>query len=186
MDIVEKIKNFVEEECNRPTSKYGSEPFLCHFAPTVKYAEKLADELGGDKEVIIIASWLHDIGSIMEGRGEHHIVGAEIAEKKLRELNYPEEKIALVKQCILNHRGSKQNERNSIEEKIVAEADALSNFDAIEGLFKAAYTYENKTQAEAKESVRQKLENKWNKLHFEKSREIIRPKYEAIMLLLDN
>jgi hypothetical protein len=44
--------------------------------------------------------------------------------------------------------------------------------------------YENKTQGEAKDSVRQKLERKWKKLHFENSKKIIKPKYEAAMLLL--
>ena len=120
----------------------------------------------------------------MSGREDHHITGAEIAEKKLRELNYPSEKIKLVKKCILNHRGSQQSKRDSIEEKIVAEADAMSNFDNIPGIFKAAFIYEKKSQEEAKKSVRKKLENKWNKLHFSDSKKIIKPKYEAIMLLL--
>lgn len=184
MDIINEIKNFVEEECKKPGSKYGYEPFIFHFIPMVDYAEKLSEELGGDKEVILISSWLHDIGSIIYGRKDHHITGAEIAEKKLREFNYPEEKIELIKKCILNHRGSQQNKRESIEEQIIAEADTLSGFDNLSGIFKAALVYENKSQEEAKDSVRQKLERKWNQLHFEKSKEIIKPKFEAIMLLL--
>ena len=55
MDIIQKIKNFVENECKKPSSKYGYEPFPFHFAPVVEYAEKLASELGGDKEIILIA-----------------------------------------------------------------------------------------------------------------------------------
>ena len=184
MDIIEEIKNFVESECRKPSSKYGYEPFLYHFTPTVKYAEELANELGGDKEVILIAAWLHDIGSIMNSREDHQITGAKIAEEKLRELNYPTEKIELVKKCILNHRGSQNNLRESLEEQIVVEADVMSNFDNIAGIFKAAFFYENKTQEEAKQSVRQKLENKYSQLHFEKSRNIIKPKYEAAMFLL--
>lgn len=184
MDIVDKIKNFVEEECKKPTSKYGYEPFNYHFAQVVKYAEELSDKLGGDKEVIQLASWLHDIGSIMNSREDHHITGAEIAEKKLEELNYPQEKIELVKKCILNHRGSQNNSRESLEEQIVAEADVMSNFDNISGIFKAAFVYENMNQGEAKEAVRKKIEQKWNQLHFEESKKIIKPKYEAVALLL--
>ncbi len=98
MDVVKEIRDFVEAECKKPTSKYGFEPFEFHFAPTVKYVEKLADELKiKDKEPLLIAGWIHDIGSIMRGRSDHHITGAEIAEAKLKELNYPEEKIVLVK-----------------------------------------------------------------------------------------
>ena len=183
-NILEAVKNFVESECKKPTSKYGYEPFSCHFAPVAQYAEKLADELGGDKEVIIISAWLHDIGSIIYGRADHHITGAKIAEDKLTELGYPAEKIELVKKCILNHRGSQQNSRESIEEKILAEADVLSNFENISGIFKAAFVYENMDQNQAKDSVRTKLENKYKQLHFDVSKKIIKPKYEAAMLLL--
>lgn len=183
MGIIRKIKHFVEDECKKPTSKYGYEPFPFHFVPMVNYAEELADELGGNKEVILIAAWLHDIGSIIYGREDHHITGMKVAEEKLKELQYPAEKIELIKKCILNHRGSQQNGRDSIEEQIIAEADVLSNFDNIAGLFKAAFVYEDKTQGEAKDSVRQKLERKWKQLHFENSKKIIKPKYEAVMLL---
>ena len=184
MNIIDKVKKFVEEECKKPTSKYGYEPFEFHFVPVVNYAKELADELGGDKEVIEIAVWLHDIGSIMDGRGNHHETGAKIAEGKLAELNYPPEKIKLVKKCILNHRGSQNNHRESIEEQIIAETDVLSAFENIGGLFKAAFIFEGLNQKEAQKSVRQKLENKWGQLHFEESRVIIKPKYKAAMVLL--
>jgi len=97
MSPIPQIKSFVEAECKKPTSKYGYEPFAFHFMPVVSYAEQLADELGGDKEVIVISAWLHDIGSIIHGREDHHITGAKIAEEKLKELQYPPEKIELVK-----------------------------------------------------------------------------------------
>mgnify|MGYP001580334747 CR=1 FL=1 len=184
MDIVAEVKKYVEDECKKPTSKYGYEPFEFHFVPVVKYALELSDEFGGDKEIITIAGWLHDIGSIIDGRNDHHISGAKIADKKLRKLNYPEEKIEKVKKCITNHRGSRESNRESIEEKIIAEADAMSNFDNIAGIFKASFKYENMTQGEAKVAVRKKLQNKYKQLHFDKSKEIIRPKYEAAMLLL--
>ena len=86
MDIIATIKDFVEAECKKPTSKYGYEPFPCHFVPMVAFAKQLADQLGGDKEIIEISGRLHDLGSIIYGREDHHITGAEIAEKKLNEL----------------------------------------------------------------------------------------------------
>ncbi len=184
MDTVNKIKKFVEDECKKPSSKYGYEPFPFHFVPMVNYAERLADDLGGDKEVILIASWLHDIGSIIYGRHNHHITGMKIAEEKLKELQYSSQKIELVKKCILNHRGSQENGRSSIEEQIVADADTMSSFDNIAGIFKAAFIYENKDQGEAKNSTKEKLEKKWKRLHFENSKKIIKPKFKAVMILL--
>ncbi|MDD4931003.1 MAG: HD domain-containing protein [Candidatus Colwellbacteria bacterium] len=184
MDIIEEIRNFVENECRKPESKYGYEPFTFHFIPMVAYADKLTDKLGGDKEIILISAWLHDIGSIIYGREDHHITGALIAEEKLKSLDYPDEKIELVKKCIRNHRGSCPSEMNSIEEQIIAEADVMSNFDNLPGIFKAALVYEGLGQGEAKESVRKKLERKWEQLRFDDSKAMIRPKYEAVILLL--
>ena len=184
MNIVQKIRKFVEDECKKPSSKYGYEPFAFHFAPVAEYAGKLADEFGSDKEVILLAAWLHDIGSIVHGRDDHHITGTKIAEKKLKELQYSAEKIELIKKCILNHRGSTKTKRKSLEEQILAEADTMSNFNNISGIFKAAFVFEKMNQGEATASVRKKLENKWKQLRFKKSKQLIKPKYEAAMLLL--
>jgi len=185
-NIVEQIREFVEEECKKPTAKYGYEPYEFHLVPTHKYAKKLAEKLGADVEIVEISAWLHDIGSIINGRKNHHITGAEIAEQKLRELGYPAEKIEKVKTCILNHRGSVSNSEGlrSCEEKIISDADALSHFDNHGGLFKAAFIYENLNQGEAMESILSKLNRSWNKLSFPESKELIKPKYEAAMLLL--
>ncbi len=184
MNYISQVRNFVKKECMKPSSKYGYEPYEFHFKPVVKYALELSKKLGGDKEIIEISAWLHDIGSIMHGRKDHHIIGAKIANDFLLNINYPINKIKIVKKCILNHRGSIKNNRKSIEEKIIAEADTMSNFDNISGIFKAAFIYEGLDQDEARVAVRKKLENKWKKLHFPESKKIIKPKYEALMTLL--
>jgi len=182
--ITEEVRKFVEEECKKPESKYGYEPYITHFVPTIRYAKMLAEKKKADIEVVEIAAWLHDIGSIICGRENHHITGAEIAEKKLRELGYPADRIEKVKKCILNHRGSVDNKRESTEEQILADADGMTAFDQIEGLFNAAFRYEKLSVQEARKSIRRKLENCYNKLSQE-AREIIKNKYEAAMLLLE-
>ena len=183
-NTIEKIRRFVEEESRKPTAKYGYEPYEFHLIPMRNYAVGLARELRADLEIVEIAAWLHDIGSIIYGRENHHITGAEIAEKKLRELSYSSDKIEKVKQCILSHRGSNNLNGESLEAKIISDADALSNFDNIPGIFKAAFMYEGLDQREAKISAREKLQRKWDKLYFEKSRKLIKLKHEAAKLLL--
>lgn len=183
-NIIEEVRRFVEEECKKPTSKYGYEPYANHFVPVRNYAVMLAKKLGVDSEIVEVAAWMHDVGSIIYGRENHHITGAEIAERKLKELDYPEDKLELVKKCILNHRGSVNSAKESLEEIIIADADAMSNFDNIGGIFMAAFIYENKGQAEAAKSVRTKLINSYNKLSSD-SKSIIQPKYEAAMLLFN-
>ena len=63
------------------------------------------------------------------------------------------------------------------------EADAMSNFENLAGIFMAAFVFENKSQGEAKESVKQKFIRKWGQLS-EEGKELIKPKYDACMLLL--
>lgn len=185
MNIIQKVKEFVEEECKKPTSKYGYEPFTNHFIPVVKYAKKMADELGADKEIVNISAWFHDIGSIMCGRENHHITSTKIAEEKLKEFGYPQDKIEKIKECIISHRGSQKIKPKSLEAQILIEADTLSAFDDINDLFQCAFVYEKLSSDEAKKSVRQKLKNKWEQLKFKSSKEIIKPKYDAAMLLLN-
>ncbi len=185
MEITEKVRLFVEDECRKPTSKYGFEPYDSHFVPMVKYAKKLAVEMDADVEIVEIAGWLHDIGSIVVGREDHHVTGAEIARKKLGEFGYPEDRIALIADCILHHRGSQNMEPGTLEEQIIIEADSISCFDSVVGLFRAALVNEKKSEEEARISVLNKMTNKWNQLRFEKSKELIRPKYEAMRLLLE-
>ena len=185
-DILKEIKKFVEDIFGSNEAKY-KESYQNHFIPVVNYVKKLGYEFNLDKEkieIIEISAWLHDIGSIVYGRENHHITSTEIAEKKLKELNYPKEKIELVKKCILNHRGSVNNKRDSLEEQILVEADTMSAFDNIEGLFQAALLWEKLNQKEARNSVKEKLKRKYNQLS-EKSKELIKPKYDAAMLLFD-
>jgi uncharacterized protein len=182
--LIEKIKEFVEIETKKPAAFYDNEIYKFHLTPMRNYAVQLAERLNADVEIVEIAAWLHDIGSIIKGRENHHITGAEIAEIKLRESNYPLERIERVKSCILNHRGSVNNTRVSLEEQIISDSDALSNFDNITGVFAAVLVYEKLNQEEAKISVREKLQRKYEQLFLEESKIIIKPKYEAVMLLL--
>jgi len=183
-EVVEKVREFVEEECKKPGAKYDSEVIKHHMEPVVNYSRILSEKRSVDKEVVEIAAWLHDIGSIIYGRENHHVTGSEIAEDFLIKAGYDPNKIELIKKCILNHRGSQENNRKSVEEQIIAEADSMAHFDALSGLFRACYLFENKTgQGEAQDSVRVKLINSYNKLS-EEAKKIVRPKYEAAMLLL--
>lgn len=184
MSIIQKVKQFVEAECKKPSSKQGYEPFTGHFIPVVEYADKLSSELGGDKEVIILSAWLHDIGSIIEGRENHHISGAKIAEIKLQEFGYPQDKINMIKECILSHRGSQKLKPKGLEAQILVEADTMSAFNNITGLFQCAFSFEKLTRKDAQASIKQQLQNKWKQLRFASSKKILRPKYEAAMLLL--
>ncbi len=184
-EIINKVKQFVKKEYQKPTATYGFGPFANHILPVVDLADSLAKKLGADREVVILAGYLHDIGSCCYDRETHHQTGAKIAEDLLKKFNYPEDRIKLIKKCIYNHRGSMNLERKSLEEKIIAEADTLSCFENIPGLFEAALVHEGLDQNEAGQSVLEKMERKYAQLHLPESKSIGKPKIEALRLLLE-
>jgi uncharacterized protein len=186
MGVISEIKKFVIAETKKPNAVYDFEIVEFHFEPVAKYAKILAKKRKANKEIVEISAWLHDIGSVIYGRKNHHITSAKIAEEKLRELKYPEEKIEKVKHCIFSHRGSQKIKRETKEAIVLAEADAMSHFDALPGLFRAYYVCEKKyTQGQAGREVRNKLINSYNKLSKD-AKKIIEPKFKAAILLLSH
>ena len=104
-----------------------------------------------------------------------------MAEEILGSFDY--DKIEHVKRCILNHRGSKPNEKRSIEEICVADADAISHFDSVPSLFYLAYVKRGMDIADGVEFVRSKLERSFNKLS-EESRRLYADKYGEVMRVI--
>lgn len=131
-DIIDFLEKQVYMKCQAPTNKFGMGCYY-HIAAVARNAELLAEKYGADKEMVIIAAWLHDIASITDYSmyERHHIHGAEIANEILMELDYSDEKVEIVKACVRNHRGSVNNNKRTIEEICVADADAISHFDNI-------------------------------------------------------
>ena len=182
-DIIDYLQKEVYSRCKQPTNKFGMGCYY-HIEAVAKNAEILAGKYGADKEVVIIAAWLHDIASITDYAmyEEHHKYGADIAKEILNELNYDKEKIALVQKCILNHRGSVKLERNSIEELCVADADAISHFDSVPSLLYLAYVEKGMDIEHGASFVRDKLERSYSKLSDE-SKDVYKEKYEQVMAI---
>ncbi len=183
-DIVKYLKEEIKNRAENENNKFGI-GVLYHIEAVVRNAEILADKYNADKEICIIAAWLHDIASITDYRlyEEHHIHGAKIASEILRKFEYDENKIELVKACILNHRGSIDNKRLSKEEKVIADADAISHFDSIPSLLYLAYKERNMNIEEGKDFVKNKLKRSFKKLSDE-SKIFYKEKFENVMKIL--
>lgn len=181
-DILEYIRNEVYERSIKPSNKFGMGCYY-HIVAVVKNGELLAERYGADKEVVTIASWLHDIASITDYSmyENHHIYGAEIAKQILAKFDYEPEKIELVQECIRNHRGSVNLKRQSLEEKCVA--DAISHFDSIPSLLYLAYVERKMNIQGGIDFVKSKLERSYEKLS-EESKVYYQEKYQQAMALL--
>ncbi len=183
-DIIEFLEKDIKARCESPNNFFGMGCYY-HMKAVVKNAILLSDQFGADTEVVIIASWLHDVASITDYDlyEEHHIHGTKIAFEILKSLNYSSEKIEKVQKCILNHRGSISQEKSSIEEVCVADADAISHFDSLPSLFYLAYEKRHYGIEEGIEFVRNKLKRSYNKLS-PNSKKVFEDKYKTTMEIL--
>ena len=183
-DIINYLKDEIKKRAESENNKFGI-GVLYHIEAVAKNAEILAEQYSADKEVCVIAAWLHDIASITDYKlyEEHHIHGTKIADEILRKFNYDENKIELVKKCILNHRGSVDSQRLSKEEQIIADADAISHFDSVPSLLYLAYKERNMNIEEGIEFVKSKLERSFKKLSDE-SKTFYQEKFNKVMEVL--
>ena len=185
MNVIEEIRKLVEEVCKRDSNLFGDEIWAYHILSVAKYAKLLARKLNADEEIVEIAALLHDYAGIKHaGKYEnHHLLGAEEAEKILKRFNYSKEKIEKVKHCIYAHRGSKPVKRETMEAECVASADAMAHFDNIPSLLYFAFIRLKMNLEEGTKFVRNKLERSWSKL-IPEAKEIIKEKYEASKSIL--
>jgi len=174
--MIDEVKKYVLDLCDKADIRWKY-----HITSVVKYSDILCSKFESNREVVILASWLHDIASLQNIAGEHHIVGAEIAEKYLQEKNLSQEMIKSVKKCILAHSDKGDYTPNTIEEKILASADGMSDFDHFDltcHRFFIKYPMD-----QVREMLLDKYERAYSKIMPE-ARDMIQSKYDAIKVLL--
>ncbi|NHK32843.1 MAG: HD domain-containing protein [Asgard group archaeon] len=127
-----QILKIVEKELSKDPSHT-----LDHIMRVYKIAMLLAtSEQGVDINILKTAILLHDIARLKEdidntGKTDHAIIGAKMAEKILTELKYPSDEIKKIKHCISTHRFRGNNEPQTIEAKILFDADKIDLLGAI-------------------------------------------------------
>jgi uncharacterized protein len=104
-----------------------------HLVRAMKLADTIAAREGGDHPTIWAAVALHDIGQAREARlgGDHAQIGAELAAELLTGTRFPQESIPTVQQAILDHRLTGGKVPQSIEGRILYDADKLDALGAI-------------------------------------------------------
>ncbi len=107
-----------------------------HIERVYRMADKLAQLEGADLEIVHTAALLHDSQGSDPNSGErlsHHEASARFAEIVLRDEGWPEDRIHAVQHCIRAHRyrGEKENEPQTIEAKVLFDADKLDVLGAI-------------------------------------------------------
>ncbi len=105
-----------------------------HVGRVYSMAVRIARDENADVDVVKAASLLHDIARAKEDEGsiaDHASEGAKMAKKILEDVGFPEEKRAQVLHCIEVHRFKKGLKAESLEAKILQDADRLDIIGAI-------------------------------------------------------
>ena len=171
--IIQKIHNFVKKEANY----WHDDIFSNHVLAVKDYSIKLAKYYNADLFVSIISAYLHDIYYIQtKNHSIHEIEGCKFARKYLLQYKIPKKQIDLITKCILHHRGSKKDKRTSLEEKIIACADAMDHINRILYFF---YNSQGETFDNILILVKGKIERGWNKLELPYAKELMKDKYIA-------
>mgnify|MGYP001562631232 CR=1 FL=1 len=113
---------------------------LDHIERVVRLADRLAREVGADREIVSAAALLHDAAGAHpesgEARQDHEQDSADVARRVLQEEGWPEERIRAVEHCIRAHRFRGQERPATLEAQVLFDADKLD----VMGAFGAART----------------------------------------------
>ncbi|MBF0226079.1 MAG: HD domain-containing protein [Desulfobacterales bacterium] len=135
-EVLEKKDNLLKDRVALDMKKYFQSDFkrIGHASKVARYAEKIAQIEGGDMAVIIIASYLHDIG-IHEAERKYESTapkyqekeGPPIAKQILLNLSANQELIEEVCDIVGHHHHPRKEE--SINFKVVYDADRIVNIE---------------------------------------------------------
>lgn len=185
-----KIKKDVFEEVRR--ASFAKDNFFTdtvwdyHILPVVKHSLNLAKKMGADCEVVEMAALFHDYSCLVDKKyyEKHHLHSAKMAEDFLAGYHFSKEKIVRVKKAIVSHRGSIKGERRTLEEKILASADAMSHISEPADMFYLAFgVHRYKTQQGAL-WLKKKIIRSWNKI-IPEGKKIVEQEYKMLLEILD-
>jgi uncharacterized protein len=130
----QKIKEVAEKEIgNTPDAAHD----MSHVMRVYNLALKMAKhEKDVDMDVLQAATLLHDIGGHKEmsdpsGKTDHAIESAKMAEPILKNLCFTANQIKHIQDCIISHRYKTENKPQTIEAKILFDADKLDAVGAV-------------------------------------------------------
>ena len=104
-----------------------------HIVRVMAVADTIQAHEGGDLPTIWAAVALHDIGQERERRfgGDHALISAEMAAELLASTRFPQQSIPGVQQAIREHRMTGGTIAQSLEGRILYDADKIDSLGAI-------------------------------------------------------
>ena len=181
--LFERIKADLVEifppETDEPRFRYVRRTWIFpnHFDITIDFARQLAKKYGADEEICMLGALLHDAGLAYKREQAdpvgHETLSVEYAETYLPTYGYDPLAISKVLQCILAT--EPEHAPQTLEEKVVRTADALSHIFSVHYLAKAVFS---PTWDKAVLFVERKIESDFQKICFEDEQARAHPAYE--------
>jgi len=148
-----------------------------HIKPVIEYSKQMAEKYNADIDAVWLGAILHDIARLTDEE-PHDEIGSKIAYEMLIEKSFDKELAEKVRGIILTHRCRKYPPE-TIEQKIVASADAMAHFIPPFYLWFAKYT--SKPLSEMLESNLKKIERDYNeKIFFEDEKKMVEKEYNTM------
>ena len=130
-ELLAGLRRISAEHCTEAGGSHGPD----HTERVFQNAMAIGRKMGAKLDILAPAALLHDIGRSAEHRSKgeicHAAMGAEMAENILQELGYSEEDRAAICHCIRAHRFRGGERPESLEAKIIFDADKLDSIGAI-------------------------------------------------------
>lgn len=126
-----QISHRMKTECDKHTDP--SHDFL-HVQRVVKLAKQLALEENADLNVVMPAAYLHDVVIIPKNdprRTQASRLSADEAVIFLKQIGYPEKYLQSIHHAVASHSFSANIKAESLEAKVVQDADRLDGLGAI-------------------------------------------------------
>lgn len=179
--IKEEIKNLHDksaDECMRNWFYEG------HVALVARNAQEIAEKVGANAEISVLASLFHDVARTWGVNDEPALMNESLAKAKglMKKYGYSDDEIEQVKQAILPH--SCRREAPQTEEgKVLATADALAHLLSDFYFILSFYGWLTATKdfEGYKCWLLEKIERDMHKkIFYEEYKNRARPKYEAL------
>lgn len=134
MDIIEQTRQYVSEVLADEPSTHD----MFHIERVEDLCMRIREKEGGDEQVLRLAALLHDVGIVKEHQqgGDHAQYSAEIAQEFLTVAGADKGLIDHVTACIRSHRFSRGLEAQTLEAKILQDADRIDALGAV-GIFRS-------------------------------------------------
>lgn len=116
-----------------------------HIERVYRLCEQIGRAEGADLEILLTAALLHDAQGSHPGEGarnDHHLRSAEFTGKLLAEMGWEGSRIHAVQECIIAHRYRKDDVPQSLEAKVLFDADKLDVVGAIGVVRALAYAFQ--------------------------------------------